>query len=279
LPPRARRTRPLIWPTSKGHAMPQTAAMLDVDRLHPAPGNRPDGSGDDELPGLAATIRALGVLHAVLVAPIEGEDGEYLIQDGHRRWRAAQMAGLRQVPALIRRSPARAGRVEGPLIAVVTSFQRVSLGPVELAEKLGDLLGEGMTQADIARYTGMSPATISYHVQLLQADEQTLDAVRRGELTVGSVHEHIRSARGAGPGRSPATRGAGAGAPAGRARGRTSTPATRWLKKRTGSAGPPGTRPPPFTSTRRSPAARAGHRQSGTKPSTAAAARASRRLR
>ena len=101
---------------------------------------------------------------------------------------------------MIRQPALRVAGVDGALTAVVTNFQRVTWGPVELALKFGELLDGGMSQADICRLTGLSSPSVSYHVELLRADKQTLNRVRRGELPVGAVHEAVRDmAAAAGP--------------------------------------------------------------------------------
>jgi ParB/RepB/Spo0J family partition protein len=176
---------------------PPRIALIDVDRLHPDPRNRTDGSGDEDLPGLAATIRAFGVLEPLVVVDMPGRPGHYLIRAGHRRWRAAQMAGLSKVPCMPRHSASPVAGVDRAAVAVVENFQRAAMSPVETAQALGELIDSGMNQADIARLTGMSAATVSYHLELLDADDATLNRVRRGEVTAGAVHDAVKAARAA----------------------------------------------------------------------------------
>src|SRR5262249_35088593 len=92
------------------------------------------------------------------------------------------------------------------LTAVITDAHKVRLGPVEMARGLGLLVDELGSQAEVARMTGMRPATISRHLRLLDADEATLEAVRSGKLKVGSVHGAISERRGRRPGRRPGRR-------------------------------------------------------------------------
>lgn len=167
------------------------SGYVGVDHLHPDPDNRPDGSGDEGLEGLAATIRVLGVLVPLQIEPIGGQPGQFMIRDGWRRWRAAQMAGLKRVPAdVFAPLEGVSEAAAAALIGVVTNSQ-APLSPVELALKYEVLRREGMSVADIAAHTGRKPHTISYHLQLARADEQTLQAVRDGRLTAGSVHDAI----------------------------------------------------------------------------------------
>jgi ParB/RepB/Spo0J family partition protein len=194
-------------------AMDRAAAgrpvIVHVDKLHPTPGNRPDHSGDEDLAGLTQTIRVLGVLQNILAEPIDFRPGHYTIRAGHRRWLAAQRAGLTHVPVIIRRSISPIAGQTGTLVAVVENCQRSGLGPVELALKLDELhqggRPGGMSQADIARWTGLAPSTISYHLQLARADKRTLDAVRAGTLKAGAVHKAIMDAAGLDPGDTPVT--------------------------------------------------------------------------
>jgi ParB/RepB/Spo0J family partition protein len=165
---------------------------VSVDRLRPTPDNRPDGSGDDGLEGLAATIRVLGVLQPLQLEPVKGQKGYYWIRDGWRRWTAAQMAGLTRVPAKVYAPLTGLSQAAAAaLIGVVTNNQ-APLGPVEKAMKFAALRKE-MSVAEIAQITGLSSQTISYHLQLAKADEHTLQAVRDGKLTAGSVHDLITS--------------------------------------------------------------------------------------
>jgi ParB/RepB/Spo0J family partition protein len=171
--------------------------LVDVDRLHPDPRNRTDGSGDEDLHGLAATIRAFGVLEPLIVVPMPARPGHYLIRAGHRRWRAAQMAGLSQVPCMPRHQASPVAGVDRAAVAVVENFQRSAMSPVETAQALGELIDSGMSQAKIARLTGMSAGAVSYHLELLDADDVMLNRVRRGELTAGAVHDYVKAARAA----------------------------------------------------------------------------------
>jgi len=176
--------------------LPKTA-LVPLARMVPDPDNRPDGSAYEGLEELAQTIRLLGVLQPVVIVPHETRGGYFRIRAGERRWRASQIAGLTKIPAIVRTD------LRGPALAALTQIIengcRVGHGPVELALAFGKLLDAGMTQADIARVTPYSPSTVSYHVELLDADEKTLDLVRRGTLKVGAVHDAVKTA---GPGRS-----------------------------------------------------------------------------
>lgn len=175
--------------------------VIPVDRIRPDPENRPDGSAMKDLEGLAETIKVIGILNPITVVPYPGRNGYYMLRAGERRWRAARIAGLTTVPGFVRTD--LAGSARAAVTRVIENTARVSHEPVELALSLGRLIDEGMTQADIARLTGLAQPTVSYHLELLRADETTLNKVRRGELPVGTVHEAIKAAAAAPPGAGP----------------------------------------------------------------------------
>jgi ParB/RepB/Spo0J family partition protein len=174
-----------------GQPVALKAGYVSVTRLHPTPDNRPDGSGDDGLEGLAATIRVLGVLQSLEIEPMEDRPGHYWIRDGWRRWMAATMAGLKKVPATVFAPLEGLSEAAGAALVAVVTNHKAPLGPVEMAMKLDTLVKEGMSRGEIAAHTGLSAQAISYHLQLAKADEETLKAVREGRLTAGSVHDLI----------------------------------------------------------------------------------------
>lgn len=180
-------------------APPPPVAYIDEGKIHPDPENRPDRSGDEGLRGMAETIRHLGILVPLWVAKHPSRPGHFLIKDGHRRYRAGQLAGVAQYPCTLRR-PTQAEAKAGTVLAeIVLNTHRNPWGPVEFALKLGKLRDGGLSQADIARYTGLTESGISYHLELLEADEETLNRARRGELPIGAIHDAVKAARAAGP--------------------------------------------------------------------------------
>ncbi len=174
-------------------------------RLHPDPRNRPDGSGYEDLENLGLSLKYLGCLQALQVRPHPDRRGHYVIADGWRRW-AASEGILDELPVQVTGELPVSEPAAWPLVAVTTSVQKVRLGPVEMARALGALLAEVGTQAEICRLTGMAPGVVSRHLQLLQADEDTLEAVRAGTLPVGAVRDAIAETRGRRPGGQRGTR-------------------------------------------------------------------------
>jgi ParB/RepB/Spo0J family partition protein len=183
-------------------ASPMQITPIRGEKLHPDPHNRPDRSGEEDLHGLAATIRVLGILEPMLVEEMPARPGHYVIRAGHRRKAAGELAGLNEFPCIVRRPLKGAtDAVTGSLYAVVENFQRNAMSPVELALRLGQLLDEGMTQAQIARFTGMKEPTISYHLELLDLTDEELNKVRKGPkgggISVGAAHDYVQQARAA----------------------------------------------------------------------------------
>lgn len=172
---------------------------IPASRLHRDPANRPDGSGTEDLTGLAETIRYLGILVPLLVTHHPRLDGHYLIKDGDRRFRAGRMAGVDLYPCTAACPSAAQARAGGALAEIVVNVQRSPWTAVEFALKLGQVRDGGLSAADIARFTGLSQATVSYHLELLELDDATLRKVRRGEIPVGAAHEAVRDARAAAP--------------------------------------------------------------------------------
>lgn len=178
---------------------PPPVAYIEAGKLHPDEGNRPEKSGQENLAGMAATIRVLGVLVPLWVVAHPRRQGHYIIKDGHQRYTAGQMAGLGEFPCTLRR-PTAAEAKAGPLLAqIVMQVQRTPWSPGELARKFGRLRDEaGLSQADIARLCGLKEGTVSYHMELLDLSEENLAQVEARNLSVGAAHQAVRAARAAG---------------------------------------------------------------------------------
>jgi ParB family transcriptional regulator, chromosome partitioning protein len=142
---------------------------------------------DAEVEELAASIREKGVLQPILVRPSVFA-GEFEIVAGERRWRAAALAGLRQLPALVR-SLSDAEVLE---IAIVENVQRVDLSPIEEAEGYRALIDRfSRTQVDVAQVVGKSRVHVANALRLLQLPEAVKDMVREGRLTAGHARPLI----------------------------------------------------------------------------------------
>jgi ParB family chromosome partitioning protein len=155
---------------------------LPLDLLEPSP-FQPRGAMDPgALQELADSIRARGILQPLLVRPDSVDPGRYQIIAGERRWRAAALAGLHEVPALVR------ALADGDAMAaaLVENLQRADLNPLEEAEGYNRLLDEfGLTQDTLALAVGKSRGHISNTMRLLGLPERARDAVRSGAITAG----------------------------------------------------------------------------------------------
>ena len=137
---------------------------------------------EDELEELAASIRERGVLQPILVRPAPDEPGRYQIVAGERRWRAAQRAGLRQMPAVIR----ELDDLKTLEIAIIENVQRVDLNAIEEAFGYRDLIDRfGRTQEEIARIVGKSRSHVANAVRLLGLPDSVQLELRAGRLSAG----------------------------------------------------------------------------------------------
>jgi ParB family chromosome partitioning protein len=153
---------------------------ISVDLVRPNP-RQPRGSLDEEgLAQLAQSIRAHGILQPVLVRPIPG--GGYELIAGERRWRAARLAGLDRIPAVVRPGE-DSQRLE---LALIENMAREDLGPVDAARACAALVEElGLTQEEVGGRVGRSRVAISNLIRLLDLPDEVLAMLEQGELTEG----------------------------------------------------------------------------------------------
>ena len=166
--------------------LPETQAAeeslhhLPLELLGPNPDQPRRSFSEPELSELAESIRAHGVLQPVLVRPLPG--GRYELLAGERRWRAAQMAGLERIPAVLRPAAAEE-RLE---LAMIENMARQDLNPIEAARACAALVeGFGLTKEEVGRRVGRSRVAISNLVRLLELPDEVLAMVEAGELSEG----------------------------------------------------------------------------------------------
>ncbi len=129
---------------------------------------------------LAESIRSQGLLQPIVVRELD--TGNYEIVAGERRWRAAQMAGLESIPALVRRVPDEAALA----IALIENIQREDLAPLEEAGALQRLIEEfGMTHQQIGARVGRSRAAVSNMLRLLTLNADVRELLAQGRLEMG----------------------------------------------------------------------------------------------
>lgn len=154
--------------------------QLPVDKIQRGK-YQPRRSMDPEaLNDLANSIRAQGVIQPIVARKISG--GRYEIVAGERRWRAAQLAGLTEIPALVRDIPDESAVA----IALIENIQRESLNPIEESMALQRLMEEfSMTHQQAADAVGKSRATVTNLLRLLGLNEDVKAMVEQGDLEMG----------------------------------------------------------------------------------------------
>ena len=161
-------------------AQPRTS--LAVTALEPGPFQPRTAMDPDQLADLTESIKAQGVLQPLLARPHPGKPGQYQIIAGERRWRAAQAAGLHEVPVLIR----PLSDTEAMAASLVENLQRQDLDAIEEAEGYKRLIGEfGLTQDGLGDLVGKSRSHVANTMRLLQLPNPVRDGLRAGTLSAG----------------------------------------------------------------------------------------------
>lgn len=134
----------------------------------------------EALEELASSIRSQGIMQPIVVRRVEGD--KYEIIAGERRWRAAQLAELAEIPAIIKDVPDEAAIA----MALIENIQREDLNPVEEAVALNRLQKEfELTQQEVAQAVGKSRATVANLMRLLSLEDEVRVMVERGDLDMG----------------------------------------------------------------------------------------------
>ncbi len=137
---------------------------------------------EEALQELADSIRAQGVVQPVVVRPLPEGGGHYELIAGERRWRAAQLAGLHEIPAVVREVPDQAAMAMG----LIENIQREELNPIEEAAALHRLIEEfGLTHQETAEAVGRSRAAVSNLLRLLTLEPKVKQMLEAGELEMG----------------------------------------------------------------------------------------------
>jgi ParB family chromosome partitioning protein len=190
-PPAADATNSTTNPTSDADSSAKVAADEELARLpldllqkgkyQPRIDMRPE-----TLQELADSIKAQGVIQPIVVRPVGtpgvGESQRYEIIAGERRWRAAQMAGLNEIPAVIRHIPDEAAIA----VALIENIQRENLNPLEEARALERLISEfELTHQEAADAVGRSRSGVTNLLRLLELAPEVCDRVERREIEMG----------------------------------------------------------------------------------------------
>jgi ParB family chromosome partitioning protein len=155
---------------------------LPIDLLDPSPFQPRMNFDEDMLQELADSIRVRGILQPILVRPHPDVKGRYQIIAGERRWRAAAMAEMREIPVICR----ELDDMESTAAALIENLQRENLNPIEEAEGYQRLIQTyGLTHEALGTLVGKSRAHVGNVVRLLTLPNSVRDEIRKGTLTLG----------------------------------------------------------------------------------------------
>ncbi len=170
----------LLGGSDEKSAARESLQTLALDRIRPGryqPRTRMD---ETALAELADSIREQGVMQPILVRPVEG--GRFEIVAGERRWRAAQRAGLQEVPALVKTVPDQAALA----LSLIENIQREDLNPLEEAQGLKRLVEEfGLTHDAVAKAVGRSRSAVTNLLRLLELAKPVQEYLLAGTLEMG----------------------------------------------------------------------------------------------
>lgn len=156
------------------------SATLPIEKLQPGQYQPRTRMDQDSLQELAASIRSQGIIQPILVRPISGD--HYEIIAGERRWRAAQIAELNDVPVLVRDIPDEATLA----VALIENIQRENLNPVEEAVGLKRLMDEfELTHEEMAKSIGRSRTAVTNLLRLLSLSHGARQLLEHGKIEMG----------------------------------------------------------------------------------------------
>lgn len=159
---------------------PEELRTLPVELIAPSPSQPRQRFDEDALVALADSIRERGVLQPILVRPLPA--GTYELIAGERRWRAARLAELAEIPAIVRRDADAAGLE----LALIENMAREDLNPIEEARACEALTEElGLTREAVGRRVGRSRVAVSNLLRLLDLPDEALALIEQGHLSEG----------------------------------------------------------------------------------------------
>jgi len=154
-------------------------AELGVEQLKPNPLQPRMKFDDQAIDELAQSIKESGIVQPVLVVP---DDGQYKIIVGERRWRAAQKAGLKKIPVMIRNLPPEK-QLE---VSIIENIHREDLNPMELAHAYHRMSSEmNYTQQEIAEKVGKDRTSVTNYLRLLKLPQEIRDSLVEKDLSMG----------------------------------------------------------------------------------------------
>ena len=166
-------------------------SLMQIERINPNPDQPRRSFGEDDLSDLAASISQKGIIQPLIVRPDPTSSGNYQIVAGERRWRAAQRAGLHEVPVVIRTFD----DTEVLEVAIIENIQRSDLNAIEEAQGFRQLMDRfGHTQEQLSVVLGKSRSHVANLMRLLKLPDEVQDMLRRGDLTAGHARALINAA-------------------------------------------------------------------------------------
>jgi len=161
---------------------------IDIADIIPNPEQPRKVFNEEALAELTDSIRKNGIIQPMVLAKGE-EEGTYIIIAGERRWRAAGLAGLRRVPAVVREITKETEKLE---LALIENIQREDLGPLELARAYKNLMDtHEYRQEDVADVVGKSRSAVANTIRLLGLPERVIMALEQGHISEGHARALI----------------------------------------------------------------------------------------
>ena len=172
-------TSPAAAAVAPAFAVAGGPLLLDIDLLDPSPYQPRTRFAESALEELAQSIRSSGIIQPLVVRRI---GARYQLIAGERRWRAAQMAGLTEIPSVIRDVPDE----DAVAMALIENIQRENLNPLEEARALLRLIEEfGLTHQAAAEAVGRSRAAVSNLVRLMELTDEVKEMLEHRQIEMG----------------------------------------------------------------------------------------------
>lgn len=153
---------------------------IDITKIKPNPNQPRKNFDEDALKDLAASIKVHGIVQPIVLN--KNADGTYMIIAGERRWRAANLCGLKTVPAIIKDYTEKQIKE----ISIIENLQREDLNPVEAAKAIKELMDEyGLTQEAVSERIGKSRSNVANTLRLLTLYPAVLDMIEKGKISAG----------------------------------------------------------------------------------------------
>lgn len=164
--------------------------VLPIEQLHPNPDQPRRTFDEDHLSDLAASIAQKGIIQPLIVRPDPQRPGAFQIVAGERRWRAAQRAGLHEVPVVLRNFD----DTEVLEVAIIENIQRSDLNAIEEALGFRQLMDRfGHTQEQLSTVLGKSRSHVANLMRLLKLPEEVQEMLRQGTLSAGHARALINA--------------------------------------------------------------------------------------